>query len=74
MLNKTGIEGAYDMEFEVSAEEFRLARHARRRDTGGSLRGFVRLVAQKLGLRLESRKSPVEVLVVDKAEKIPTEN
>jgi uncharacterized protein (TIGR03435 family) len=29
---------------------------------------------EKLGLRLESRKSPVDILVVDSAEKVPTEN
>ncbi len=29
---------------------------------------------QQLGLRLESKKLPVEMLVVDRAEKIPTEN
>jgi len=29
---------------------------------------------QKLGLKLESRKAPVEQLIVDHAEKTPTEN
>ena len=29
---------------------------------------------QTLGLKLESRKAPLEVLVVDKMEKMPTEN
>jgi uncharacterized protein (TIGR03435 family) len=28
----------------------------------------------KLGLRLEARKSPVDILVVDSGEKVPTEN
>jgi uncharacterized protein (TIGR03435 family) len=29
---------------------------------------------EKLGLKLEARKSPVDILVVDSAEKVPTEN
>jgi uncharacterized protein (TIGR03435 family) len=29
---------------------------------------------EKVGLKLESRKAPIEVLVVDKMEKMPTEN
>lgn len=83
VLNMTGIEGAYDMEFEVGAEEFRNARRAHGApvpptpagDTPADPAG-VSLASslQKLGLKLESRKAPVEVIVVDKAERLPTEN
>jgi uncharacterized protein (TIGR03435 family) len=31
-------------------------------------------VVQQLGLRLDSRRAPVEVVVIDHAEKIPPEN
>jgi uncharacterized protein (TIGR03435 family) len=29
---------------------------------------------QGLGLKLDSRKAPIEVMVIDKMEKMPTEN
>jgi len=29
---------------------------------------------KQLGLRLESRKTPVNMLIIDRIEKIPTEN
>ena len=31
-------------------------------------------VQEKMGLRLEGRKSPVDILIVDHAERVPTEN
>jgi len=31
-------------------------------------------VQETLGLKLEGRKSPIDILIVDHAEKVPTEN
>ena len=46
--------------------------HAEASDPNGlSLFGALQ---EKLGLKLETRKSPVEMLVVDSGEKVPTEN
>jgi uncharacterized protein (TIGR03435 family) len=35
---------------------------------------LIRAVESQLGLKLERKKLPVDFLVVDRAEKIPTEN
>jgi uncharacterized protein (TIGR03435 family) len=83
IIDFTGIQGTYQMEFDVSAEEVRNAARAHgvavpppasgetaSDPAGASLAASLR----KLGLRLESRKAPTEVLVIDKVEKVPTEN
>ena len=80
----TGIPGTYDLEFDVSAEEMRNAARSHGANLppapGGSEGATdpagVSLFAslQKLGLKLEPRTAPIEVLVVDKADKVPTEN
>jgi len=80
VLNMTGIEGAFYMEFDVSAEEVRNARRALGApippgETAADPAGVSLFSSlQKLGLKLEPRNAPVEVIVVDKAEKLPTEN
>jgi uncharacterized protein (TIGR03435 family) len=81
LINMTNLEGAYEVEVDVSGDEIRNAARAHGAvirapasedadPAGVSLRGSL----QKLGLRLEARKLPVEVLVVDDALKVPTEN
>jgi len=62
VINETGIQGVYDIKLEWSPEG--------RPDKGPSL--FTALQEQ-LGLRLEARKVPADIVVVDKAEK-PGEN
>ena len=90
VIDQTGIQGRYDMEFDVSGEELRNAARgagvvipppasaapgaspaeAATDPAGVSL--FTSI--QRLGLKLEPRKAPVEVIVIDHAEKMPTEN
>jgi uncharacterized protein (TIGR03435 family) len=36
--------------------------------------GLITAVQEQLGLKLESKKIPLDVLVIEKAEKVPTEN
>jgi uncharacterized protein (TIGR03435 family) len=59
VLDATGLSGAYDFVLDYDPQD------------GMSL--FV-AIEQKLGLRLESKKAPVELLVIDRVEKSPTEN
>jgi uncharacterized protein (TIGR03435 family) len=81
VVDMTGIGGAYDFSLEYSWEELRsLVRSSSggardlpanaAADPGNSI--FTSLAA--FGLKLESRKAPIEVLVVDRIERTPTEN
>lgn len=85
VVNTTGLAGAYDVVFDISPEDsqvigVRAAVNAGIRlppqamsllDTGGNpLIGAV----EQLGLKLDARKAPVEVLVVDDARRMPIEN
>ena len=63
VLDKTGIQGVFDISVGVKP------------DPGAD--AFIlwqRALEEQLGLKLESQKGPLEVLVVDHAERIPTEN
>jgi uncharacterized protein (TIGR03435 family) len=61
VVDMTGLEGPFNINLEWDADN----------TTGPSL--FTALQEQ-LGLKLESRKGPMDVLFVDDAEKVPTEN
>jgi uncharacterized protein (TIGR03435 family) len=76
VADMTGIDGRFDMKLEWSADDARRAGggdggEAKSPDTRPSI--FTAL-QETLGLRLESRKVPVETLVVDRIERTPTEN
>jgi uncharacterized protein (TIGR03435 family) len=84
VLNMTGLEGTYDLEVDISGDEVRTAARSKglavttpatTADAASDPSGVsLRESLQKLGLRLEGRRMPVEVLVVDDALKVPTEN
>src|SRR5262249_39150456 len=65
VIDKTGLPGTYELKLEWSIDD------APAGNEGPSL--FTALQEQ-LGLKLESAKGPVEALVVDHADKAPTEN
>ena len=64
VVDKTGIQGRYD--FTLS--------FARLDDPESTLASFSTAVQEQLGLKLEPAKVPLELLVIDHVEKIPTEN
>ena len=87
VVDMTDLKGNYDFSFEVTAEDYR-AMLIRSAVVGGVILPpeVLRLVEagssptslfdalEKLGLRLVARKAPLDLLVIDKMLKMPTEN
>ena len=77
ILDMTGLKGRYQLVLEVSLKdppgEPRAADYPTE-DMGAKIVKRFNDGLLKLGLRLELRKGPMEILVVDHVEKIPTEN
>jgi uncharacterized protein (TIGR03435 family) len=67
IIDETGLHGLYEVKLEWTLRQVQNADAA----PGPSL---FTAVTEQLGLRLEARKGPVEMLVVDGAEKVPAEN
>ena len=80
VVDETGLDGAYDVALDftpdpslgramakLSAEAAQTGKEA----TGASI---FTAVQEQLGLKLEGRKAPVEMIVVESANKVPTEN
>ena len=63
--DQTGLTGKYDLRMEY------VPRSADAVDPGPDV---LDAIERQLGLKLVSKKIPVEILVIDHAEKIPTEN
>jgi len=62
VLDQTGLGGLFEIKLEWSPNQ----------DSDGP--ALTTALQEQLGLRLESRKGPVDVLVVDSAERIPADN
>jgi len=86
VLDMTDLKGNYDFTLDFTPEDFRammirsaiaagvsLPPQALQLAEAASLDSLFNAV-EKLGLKLEARKAPIEVLVIDRAEKTPTEN
>ena len=69
--DSTGLAGYYDFSLVISDDPADAKRIMRGNEAGDLI---VATIQSQLGLRLESRKIPVPVLIVDRVEKIPLEN
>jgi len=64
VVDKTGIAGYYEIKLSFAPQDA----------TDSALPSIFTAVQEQMGLRLEPAKLPVEVLVIDHVEKVPTEN
>lgn len=71
VVDRTGISGIFDIHFESSREDTMF--HRMPVDPPDNPPSVFDAIQQQLGLKLESTKAPVEVLIIDHAEK-PAEN
>ena len=82
VVDMTGRRDVYDIDIEWSGGEgpadLRMVRpgpdREPRSEEGGNLPLLSGALEKKLGLRLQRRKLPVEILVIDHAERVPSEN
>ena len=70
VLDRTGIDGVFDfsMQFGATADEMKRAFIA------GDGPSIFTVIQEQLGLRLEAQKGPIEMLIIDHAEKTPLDN
>jgi uncharacterized protein (TIGR03435 family) len=71
VLDLTGLAGPFDIKLEWMPDDPAMRPPDADPASGPSL---FTAVQEQLGLKLESRKGPVEVLVIDRVDKVPTEN
>jgi len=78
ILDETGLKGKYDVTIDVA----KYLPDIQARGDGGGRGGppvdpipiIMTGLQEELGLKLESRKMPLDLLIIDHAEKVPTEN
>jgi uncharacterized protein (TIGR03435 family) len=86
VVDLTGLKGSYDFDLEFTQEDYMamlirsaiaagvvMPPEALRMLSGSSGDSLINAL-DRLGLKLESRKAPIEVLVIDHIEKAPTDN
>jgi uncharacterized protein (TIGR03435 family) len=72
VLDQSGITGVYAFKLEWTPDESQYAGRGGRTDRSGP--SLFTAIEEQLGLKLEPQRGPVEILVVDHAERVPTGN
>ena len=70
VLDLTGLTGFYDINFEWAPDDPTGASAAE----SSPLPDIYRAVEEQLGLHLESKKTPIEIIVIDRADRVPVAN
>ncbi len=70
VMDQTGLTGKFDFTLEFAPQ----APGALPRETPDEAENLISAVPRQLGLKLEPKKIPVDMLTIDSADKIPTEN
>jgi uncharacterized protein (TIGR03435 family) len=71
VVDDTGLTGHYDLTVQLFGTEEEMTSAVSKGDFGSSI---FTLIQEQLGLRLEPKKLPLQMVVVDQAERTPSEN
>ena len=71
VLDRTGLQGRFDFALKLASNDNELKHTLEGMEQGPSIFVFFQ---EQLGLKLESRKAPIDVLTIDSVEKVPTVN
>ena len=75
VLDRTGLDGLFDFEIQFAANDAELKHTLEGIEQGGEQGpSLFTLLRQQLGLTFKAQKAPVETLVIEHAEKVPTDN
>jgi uncharacterized protein (TIGR03435 family) len=75
VIDATGLRGAYDFRLRFGADMIDLKKNLENMDRGDPASPLLQTIIQEqLGLKLESRKGPVSMLIVEHANRVPTGN
>jgi uncharacterized protein (TIGR03435 family) len=75
VVDMTGLIGGFNINLEWAPDETPSSPNGNETTAADGIPGpTIYTALHEVGLKLESRKAPIEILVVDRAEKVPVEN